>query len=238
MSRTLSPSAVLLQPGDRLTADDFLARYEQLPGIKAQLIEGVVYMPSPLRAEDHGDLHAALMFWLTNYWLATPGVQPSIAATTRLSDTSVPEPDASLRILHGGQTQLQGGYIIGPPELAIEIAASTLSIDRQAKWRDYLRHGVREYLLWRVEEAAIDWWVAREGQYVALQPDAQGILRSEVFPGLWLDPAALLRRDLPQVLAVLQQGLATPEHGAFRERLRGTRSDAPATLTPSNHPTP
>jgi Uma2 family endonuclease len=164
------------------------------------------------------------MLWLGSYRLATPGVQPSIAATTRLSDTSVPEPDASLRILHGGQTQLQGGYIIGPPELAIEIAASSLSIDRQAKWRDYLRHGVREYLLWRVEEAAIDWWVAREGQYVALQPDAQGILRSEVFPGLWLDPAALLRRDLPQVLAVLQQGLATPEHAAFVAHLSGGQS--------------
>jgi Uma2 family endonuclease len=210
---TATPS--VLHPGDRLNADEFLARYERMPGVKAQLIEGVVHMPSPLRAEDHGDPHADLMLWLGLYRMATPGVQPSIAATTRLSDTAVPEPDASLRIVQGGQTQMRDGYIVGPPELAIEIAASSVSIDRHAKWRDYLRHGVREYLLWRVDDAAIDWWVARDGQFVALEADALGIVRSTVFPGLWLDPAALLRRDLAQVLAVVQHGLASPEHAAF-----------------------
>jgi Uma2 family endonuclease len=227
MSATLAKSAPLLHNGDRLNAEEFLRRYQRMPGIKAQLIEGIVYMPSPLRAEDHGDPHAALMYWLTNYWVATPGVQPSVAATTRLGEQAVPEPDASLRIVQGGQTHLEEGYIIGAPELAIEIAASSVSIDSHAKRRDYESHGVREYLLWRVEEEAIDWWVSRQGRFEPLAAEEGGIVRSEVFPGLWLDVEAFFRLEVPRVLAVLQAGLASAEHGEFVRRLQELQEGQP-----------
>jgi len=88
-----------------------------------------------------------------------------------------------------------------------------------AKLNTYRRNGVREYIVWRVQNRKIDWFVLREGQYVALTPDGRGLLHSEVFPGLWLDPAALVAGDLKGVLAVLQEGIATPEHTAFVARL-------------------
>src|SRR5205814_2060530 len=82
----------------------------------------------------------------------------------------------------------------------------------------YRRNGVGEYLVWRVLDRAIDWFVLRGGQLVPLAPDG-GLLRSEVFPGLWLDPEALVRGDIAAVLAVVRRGLGSPEHAAFVRRL-------------------
>ena len=79
---------------------------------------------------------------------------------------------------------------------------------------------MREYIVWRVLERGIDWFVLRAGQYERLSVGADGVVRSEIFPGLWLDPAALLRGDLATVFTVVQQGLASPEHAAFMARLR------------------
>ena len=79
---------------------------------------------------------------------------------------------------------------------------------------------LREYLAWRIQDGAVDWFVLRRRQYRPLPARADGILQSEVFPGLWLDPAALVRRNIAAVLAVLQQGLASPEHAAFVARLQ------------------
>ena len=224
----LPPRIRRLCNGDHLTADEFLRRYEAMPGVN-QLIGGIVYiasplaqedvcMASPLRAEHHGDPHAEVMFWLGTYKAATPGVQPSVAATVRLAERSVPEPDASMRIVRGGTTRVQGGYIVGGPELAVEIAASSVNIDRNAKFEDYQANGIQEYLLWRVEEDALDWFRLDAGRYVALAADG-GVLKSVVFPGLWLDPAALLAGDTARVEQVLRQGLATPGHAAFVAQL-------------------
>jgi hypothetical protein len=171
-------------------------------------------MASPLRAEQHGDPHAEVMFWLMLYKAATPGVQPSVAATVRLGEQSVPEPDASMRIVRGGRTRVEGGYIVGGPELAVEIAASSVNIDRNAKLEDYRANGIREYIIWRVEDDEIDWFRLDGDQYVPIAPDA-GVLKSVVFPGLWLDPVPMLRLDTGRVIEVLRQGLATPEHAAF-----------------------
>jgi hypothetical protein len=142
-------------------------------------------------------------------------------ATVRLDLKNEPQPDAVLLIDpdRGGRVTFTDGYITGGPELAAEVAASSVSIDRNAKFRAYQRNGICEYLLWRVEDGAIDWFVLRGGRYEQLPIGADGIIRSEVFPGLWLDPAALLAEDLPRVLAVLQAGLASPEHAAFVARL-------------------
>jgi Uma2 family endonuclease len=116
----------------------------------------------------------------------------------------------------------EDGYVEGGPELAVEVAASTSSVDRNAKLRAYQRNGVREYVIWRTEDGQIDWFVLRGDDSEPLAPGPDGILRSEVFPGLWLDAAAMLRRDMPRVLAVLQQGLASQPHADFVARLSGS----------------
>jgi Uma2 family endonuclease len=213
-----------LEPGDRLTRDEFERRYEAMPpGVKAELLEGVVHMPSPTRFRRHGRPHSHLITWLGYYESGTPGVVTGDNSTTRLDMDNEPQPDAVLLIdpACGGQARISADdYIENAPEFVAEVAASSVSIDLHTKFRVYQRSGVREYLVWRVLDQAIDWFVLRTGQYERLLPDMQGVLRSEVFPGLWLDTAALLRGDIAAVLATVQQGLASPEHEAFVARLR------------------
>jgi hypothetical protein len=212
-----------LHNGDHLDRDEFERRYNAMPDVKkAELIEGVVYMPSPVRFEEHGEQHAHLMGLLTFYRFHTPGVRVGDNATVRLDLSNEPQPDAVLLIdpARGGRVTFTEGYITGGPEVAAEVAASTVSIARNAKLRAYQRNGILEYLIWRVEDGAIDWFALRGAQYEPLPAGADGVLRSEAFPGLWLDPQALLAQDLPRVLGVLQQGIASPEHAAFVERLR------------------
>jgi Uma2 family endonuclease len=223
--RTSSPEAVPpLENGDVLTRAEFERRYEAMPHLKkAELIEGVVYVPSPARHRSHGHQHAHLINWLGHYEAHTPGVEASGNATVRLDLDNEPQPDALLFIdpACGGQARIDAdGYIEGGPELVAEVAASSASYDLHAKLRVYRRNGVREYIVWRVLDREIDWFVLRAGQYERLSLDAAGLYRSEVFPGLWLDPTALLRGDLATVLAVAQRGPATPKHAAFAARLR------------------
>ena len=222
--RAASPEAVPpLENGDVLTRVEFERRYEAMPHLKkAELIEGVVYVPSPVRHSYHGHQHAHLMNWLGHYEAHTPGVEVSGNATVRLDLDNEPQPDVLLFIdpACGGQARIDAdGYIEGAPELVAEVAASSASYDLHAKLRVYRRNGVREYIVWRVLDQEIDWFVLRAGQYERVPLDAEGLYRSEVFPGLWLDPAALLRGDLATVLAVVQRGLASPEHAAFATRL-------------------
>jgi Uma2 family endonuclease len=213
-----------LENGDTLTRAEFERRYEAMPHLKkAELIEGVVYVPSPARHRYHGHQHAHLINWLGHYEAHTPGVEVSGNATVRLDLDNEPQPDVLLFIdpACGGQARIDAdGYIEGAPELVAEVAASSASYDLHAKLRVYRRNGVREYIVWRVLDQEIDWFVLRAGQYERLPLDTAGLYRSETFPGLWLDPAALLRGDLATVLAVVQRGLASLEHDAFAARLR------------------
>ncbi len=212
-----------LENGDRLTRAEFERRYEAMLHLrKAELIEGVVYVPSPVRYLQHGAPHSHIVTWLGVYEAGTPGVRGADNTTVRLDLDNEPQPDALLIILpeHGGQSRLDADdYIAGAPELVAEVAASSVSYDLHAKLHAYRRNGVREYLVWRILDREIDWFVLQDGQYERQLPAADGLLRSAVFPGLWLDPVALLRGDLATVLAVLQQGLASPEHTAFLVRL-------------------
>ena len=212
-----------LENGDRLTRAEFERRYAAMPHLKkAELIEEVVYVPSPVRYRHHGAPHALLIGWLVQYAAGTPGVGVSDNSTVRLDLDNEPQPDALLLIdpACGGQTHFSSDdYIEGSPELVAEVASSSVSYDLHAKLHAYRRNGVREYIVWRVLEQAIDWFVLRAGQYEPLPVDANGLLRSEVFPGLWLDPGALLRGELATVLAIVQQGLASPEHATFVARL-------------------
>lgn len=210
-----------LESGDRLTRSEFERRYDAMPQVKkAELIEGVVYVASPLRFRSHGKPHGYIMSWLGAYAAATPGVDFGDNASVRLDADNEPQPDALLRIEVGGQSLIsEDDYVEGAPELIVEIAASSASLDLHDKLRVYRRNQVQEYLVWRVYNRQFDWFRLREGEYIQLEPNPVGDVCSEVFPGLWLDKSALLAGDLARVLAVLQQGLATAEHQAFVEQL-------------------
>lgn len=213
-----------LESGDRLARHEFERRYQAMPHLKqAELIEGVVYVASPVRISNHGRPHAKIIGWLLVYQAATPGVDLADNTTVRLDADNEPQPDALLRIEPevGGNSRIsEDDYIEGAPELIAEIAASSASYDLGDKLNAYRRNGVREYIVWQSYENKLDWFRLREGRYVALEPDEEGIIRSEVFPGLWLSVAALRGGKTAEVLAVLQRGLQTPEHRALVELLR------------------
>jgi Uma2 family endonuclease len=212
-----------LENGDLLTRTEFERRYIAMPKLKkAELIEGIVYMASPLRFEPHAEPHADLMGWLWNYKIATPGVRLGDNPTVRLDVDNEPQPDAVLLIdaKCGGQTHLSDdGYIEGAPEFVAEISASTATIDLRDKKRVYRRNGVKEYLVWQVISRRIDWFYLQDGEYISLIPDAEEIIRSQVFPGLWLSVSALLGGDMPQFIATLQTGFSTVVHQQFVQQL-------------------
>ena len=165
-------------------------------------------LPSPLRAKSHGKPHAHIMTWLGTYEATTPGVESLDNATVRLDANNEPQPDALLRIEQGGQSSIsEDDYVEGSPELIVEIAASSASMDLYDKLRVYRRNQVQEYLVWRVYDRALDWFRLRAGEYIQLEANIDGVICSEVFPGLWLAKAALLQGDLATVLATLQQGI-------------------------------
>jgi len=211
---------------DCLTSDEFLRRWEQIPDLKrAELIDGIVYMSSPV-SRDHGDYELFLGNWLGFYSMATPGSRSSLEAAWVMGERQVPQPDITLRVLpeYGGQSGIAGEYHSGAPELIVEVAVSSHSRDFGAKKRLYERMGVREYLIAvprcsdnGVEELAC---LSRTPQgFQPIQTGADDIFRSQCFPGLWLDTKALWDLDLARMNAVLQQGLATPEHADFAAQL-------------------
>lgn len=213
-----------LREGERLDQPEFHARYEAMPpGTRAELIGGIVYMPSPLK-RPHGHTQRCFSWWLGQYEAATPGTEGYDDTTTILGDESEPQPDSSLLILSPkhGQTRDVDDYIVGAPEFIGEVAASSRSIDLGAKKEDYEKAGVKEYVVVDIENQRMFWFVRRRGKFEELAPSADGIYRSEVFPGLWLDPTALLRNDKTRLNEVLQQGLATPEHAVFVKKLAGS----------------
>ncbi len=213
-----------LNSGDRLSWAEFERRYEAHPEIKkAELVEGVVYIPSSIHLQKHAEPHGQIVTWLGVYMAATAGLQLADNATVRLDFENEVQPDAFLRIKSefGGKSQItEDDYLEGPPELIVEIAASSAAYDMHDKRRVYARNGVQEYLVAQMYEKRLDWFVLSEGVYEALTPAENGILRSEVFPGLWLQPQAFWVGDLAAMLATLQEGLAVPEHQAFVEQLK------------------
>ncbi len=228
MSTIDRPAPVASPPlvaGQRLDRVIFHERYEQMPpNTRAELIGGVVYMPSPL-SSGHGFVNIPVAYWIGHYQGATPGVGGSVNASILLDDLGEPQPDTALLILpgYGGQTRNERNYIAGTPELIVEIALSSRSIDLGPKLQDYERVGVREYVVVALDPDEVFWFVHREGRYIRLEPGEDGLLRSEVFPGLWLDVRALFGFDIPQLRASLDRGLASHEHAEFVERLARAR---------------
>lgn len=213
-----------LENGDRLTRAEFERRYSAMPEVtKAELIEGIVYMPSPVRLQRHGRPHVVLSNWLGHYIARTPGLDDfADNATVRLDMDNEPQPDLLLNLpAHAGGTARvdEDDYLSGAPTLVCEVAASSVSLDLHRKLDVYRRNMVREYVVWRTEDRAVDWFIWQDEQYVRLSSDS-GVIRSVNFPGLWLNTPALLDLDLPRLFATLDQGTATSEHAAFIERLK------------------
>jgi hypothetical protein len=224
---TQRPFVPPLVSGDRLSMQEYERRYNAMPGVKnAQLIEGVVYMPSPVRYSLHGAPHSKLNFLLFYYAAKTPGLpSPSDNTTVRLDPDNEPQPDVLLLLPShvGGRAKIDDeDYVSGPPALVCEIAASTVSIDLHLKKTAYRRNGVQEYLVWRTEDQAIDWFELSDGEYAPIAPQPDGSIRSRAFPGLWINPTHLIAGDLAASLGVLDQGIASPEHADFVQRLKSS----------------
>jgi Uma2 family endonuclease len=213
-----------LVSGDRLTRVEFERRYHLHPEIKkAELIDGEVYITPSAWVNAHRRLHFDLVAWAGVFRAATSGVIGSIRATVRLDGENEVQPDILLRLtleLGGKSYSTDDDYLQGAPELIIEVATNSASdVMNKKKWV-YAHNGVREYMVVQADEQQVDWFVLRADGYEALQPDADGIIRSEVFPGLWLPTAAVWQGDLAKMLAVVQEGLASAEHALYVKSLQ------------------
>jgi Uma2 family endonuclease len=214
-----------LRDGDHLTVAEFHRRYEAMPRVKkAELINGVVYMPSPVSMNFHSEPHCTFSGWLFIYRASTPGLQAGDNATLReLIGEHEFQPDNCLRIKEecGGQSRIDAdGYLAGGPEFLGEISASSARYDLQEKLIAYQENNVLEYVVWRVEDQEIDWFVLKRSKYQRLPKTKDGLYKSKVFPGLWLDPKAMIAGELAKVIETVQKGIASPEHGRFVKKLQ------------------
>ena len=220
---TSAPPVTPMENGDRLPRWEFERRYLARPDIKkAELIEGVVHMASPVRAT-HAEKHSDLLAWLRVYGASTPGVSVLDNATVRLDLDNEPQPDVLMRIESAaiGQSHVDADdYVTGAPELVVEVVASSAAYDLHDKLHVYRRNGVLEYLVWRVYDRELDWFVLISDEYQRLAADAAGILHSRTFPGLRMAATALLDGDFATVLSELSKGINTPEHAGFVAKLR------------------
>jgi len=225
--KTTPPPVPPLCTGDRMKQPEFHRRYQACPDdVTFELVGGTVYMASPLRRA-HAVYDEELSFVLGLYRRATPGVELLPNATAILGEESEPQPDLALRVLeeYGGRSREDDDdYVEGPPEFLAEIAYSTRSIDMNQKREDYEQAGVLEYVVLCVEEQEVHWFHFPSGKNI--RPNRQGISCSKVFPGLWIDPRALLARNSPRLAEVVQQGLASSQHAAFVARLERARRRA------------
>ncbi|HZO26760.1 MAG TPA: Uma2 family endonuclease [Chloroflexota bacterium] len=198
---------ISLEPGDHLTREEFHRRYCARPDIKkAELIDGVVHVPSPVRAL-HGGPHFAVTGWLYAYLARIPVVRGLVDTTVLLDAEGVRDevqPDACLWVDEpGGPRLTEDHYLRGAPQLVVEVAASSASYDLHEKMEAYRRNGVGEYIVWRVYDRAIDWFELRDGVYVPRAQGADGIIESSRFPGLRLHVPSMLAGDAAGVLAAL-----------------------------------
>ncbi len=217
-------SVPLLVNGDRMKQPEFHRRYQSYPdGKQFELVGGIVYVASPLR-RPHATYHSDLNLVLGLYAAGTPGVEAGDNSTMILGEESEPQPDLDMRILreHGGQSYVNDeAYLVGAPELVVEVAYSSRSLDMNQKRDDYRLAGVREYLVYCIEEEELHWFQFPAEEELKFSRD--GICRSVFFPGLWIDRQALIDHNGSRLIEVVQQGLASRPHAAFVKRLAAAR---------------
>lgn len=213
----------LLETGYHLDADEFHRRYKLMPeGVRAELIEGIVYMASPVTVK-HSQPHSSLTGLCWFYTAQTPGIVSELSATVKLGPKNEFQPDGLLYYpeCFGGTARIKDDYIEGAPEFVFEVSNSTTAMDLHEKFDVYLRAGVREYLVWQVALKRADWFIRRESGFETLSPEQNGVLESVAFPGLWLNVPALLDKDQTKLLQTIQAGTASAEHAEFVKRLQG-----------------
>lgn len=223
MASTALDYPPVLREGDRLTNTEFLRRWEAMPELKhAELIGGVVFMASPVGVA-HGQWHARIIGWASAYCDGTEFCEAVAESTWVMASGDIPQPDAALRVLpeFGGQSKVARDLFHGAAELVAEVTGSSQSRDLGAKLDLYRRAGVREYLTILLNPERIVWRELVRGRYREIAPDADGLLRSRVFPGLWLDPKAVWDPRKPLRTAV-ERGLKSPEYAAFVKSLART----------------
>lgn len=185
-------------------------------------------MPSPVHLDKHSKPHSRIVGWLFNYVAGTPGTDFGDNAMVRLDRENEVQPDAFLRIHEavGGQSRVdKDDYLEGAPELIVEVAASSAAYDLHEKLRVYRRNGVQEYLVLLAYEQETRWFQLVEGEYNLMQPDDDGILRSQVFPGLHFHSDLFWADDLAGLLKKLQTGLDAAAHQAFAEKLQAQQAE-------------
>lgn len=214
--------SVPLHSGDILSVAEFHRRYSQHPEIKkADLVEGVVYVSSPVYAE-HGEAHLNVNFWVGCYLAQTPGIRAADNLSVRLDNENEVQPDVCLW-LRNGQAQIgEDRVLVGAPDLVIEVAASNASYDLYQKRRVYQRSGVREYLVLIAYEEEARWFSLQESVFQPIAAE-EGVLRSRIFPGLWLNPAHIWAGDFAAMQALIQQGCQSAEHAEFIKTLETTQ---------------
>jgi Uma2 family endonuclease len=211
--------------GDLLDQPEFHRRYLAMPkSFWAELIAGKVYVMSPVYGE-HSDLHGLVDGWLSQYMFSTPGVKFRPTPSTILGPRSEPQPDAVLFILpeFGGRVHFdEHRCTVGAPELVVEVCVSTEAHDLKVKLQEYERAGVNEYIVVLPRRKAVRWFQLEANRFKELRP-VDGLYRSTQFPGLWLDPTALLSEDVPPLLAALNLGLQDSAHAEFVAKLQSQR---------------
>ena len=204
--------------GDRLSLAEFNYLYKNSPHIRrAELIEGVVYVASPVYLP-HGYAQADIIGVLYTYSVHTPHTVCVGEQSVELDGDNAVQPDSALWIEDA--VDESGGIVVGSPTLVVEVASSTRSYDLGAKKRVYRRNKVQEYLVLSAFEKKVFWFRWVDGVYVEIEPDEDGVYKSEVFPGLWLDSMAFWERDGMALMEVLQAGIKSAEHAQFVETLR------------------
>ena len=220
MAVKLPPVPVIppLEPGASLLASEFMRRYEAMPEAKkAELIDGTVFMGSPV-SEFHSGPDQIIQTWAGVYVAYTPRLQCRTNGTIRFDGENVAQPDLFIYLpadVGGKARPDEDGYVVGAPELIVEIAATSASLDLHKKLELYQRAGVREYLVWRTLEGGVNWFVLVDDEYRPNLPDEKGLIRSPHFPGLCLDVNALLAFDRAKTLSALEAEMKSEAHAAF-----------------------
>lgn len=222
-------SRVGLHNGDSMTQKQFHIVYCGMPeDYRAELIGGIVYEPPSPLGYEHGSIDIRLACLLEHYAAKTPGVGSSANATVIMSDEDEVQPDVLLRIepQFGGQSgnqpakKINSFYVKGAPELVAEVAHSSFAIDLHKKKQRYLLAGVCEYLVVCLEPAWLYWFDFRNE--CEIKADKNGISKSKILPGLWIDGKALLELDYDASMKALNKGLRSSGHAKFVARLSET----------------
>ncbi len=175
---------------------------------KADLIDGVIYMASPENIE-----HNELLEWLTEilgpYVRARKlGRLTTSRVAYRLATHVAPEPDIAF-VAASRLHILKGGYVDGPPDLAVEfVSPESVERDYELKRSRYEQAGVREYWIIDPDEKRATFLALGPDGKFAETPPVDSRFHSRVLPGFSLDARWFWQRPLPETLPIIQALLA------------------------------